>query len=111
MVVVLRITYAVILGIMLYVVSNACMQESLFKIPEVVTSNIWFKATLVDCYFGFLSFFFWVCYREKSILWKVFWFFAIMLTGNIAMAAYVLQVLARFKSGDGVDKLFARAGG
>lgn len=56
MVSLLRITYGAILGIMLYVVSNACIQESLFNIPEVVTSNIWFKATLVDCYFSGTSY-------------------------------------------------------
>lgn len=108
MVVLLRFVYSVIFLAMAAVVTHASMQENLFQIPKPVTDDIWFRATLVDCYFGFLSFFFWVCYREKSNLWKVFWFFAIMLTGNIATAAYVLQVLFRLNKEDGLDKLFAR---
>lgn len=55
----------------------------------------WFIATLCDAYCGFLLFYLWVAWRERSLLRRLIWFVAIMLLGNFAMAAYVLMRLAR----------------
>lgn len=60
--------------------------------------DVWFQATLADAYFGFLSFFVWVAYREKSALARVGWFIGIMLLGNIAMSAYALIAIWKWKA-------------
>jgi hypothetical protein len=93
---------------MIAVTTWSGMHENILAIPPVVLNDVWFKATLFDAYFGFLSFFIWICYREKSLALKVFLFFAIVFLGNIAMAIYALVALFRLKPGDGVQKLFAR---
>lgn len=55
----------------------------------------WTIATLMDAYFGFLTFYVWVFFKEGRWLSRVGWFVGIMLLGNMAMSAYVLVQLAR----------------
>lgn len=80
---------------MLWVTSWATLQCPLFAIPREVFTHPWFIATLVDAYWGFATFFIWVCYKQTSPLARIAWFIAIMLLGNIAMAAYCLAELFR----------------
>lgn len=60
----------------------------------------WTRATLMDAYYGFITFFVWVCCKERSAASKVLWFVAIMTLGNMAMAGYVLLQLTRLKPGE-----------
>jgi len=57
--------------------------------------HYWTTATLLDAYFGFLTFYTWVYYKEMRWSRRIGWFVAIMLLGNIAMSAYVLLQLWR----------------
>jgi hypothetical protein len=58
----------------------------------------WTIATFLDAYFGFLTFYVWVFYKERRWTRRVAWFIAIMLLGNMAMSAYVLLQLWRLKA-------------
>ena len=55
----------------------------------------WTIATLIDAYYGFITFFVWVCFKERGTVARIAWFVAIMLLGNMAMASYVLLQLLR----------------
>jgi hypothetical protein len=55
----------------------------------------WTIATLMDAYFGFLTFYVWVLFKEPRWLPRIAWFAAVMLLGNMAMSAYVLLQFAR----------------
>lgn len=68
----------------------------------------WFIATLCDAYCGFLTFFAWVAYRERSWLARLGWFTAIMLLGNFAMATYALIQLRSLSSNQPVSNMFRR---
>jgi hypothetical protein len=57
----------------------------------------WTIATLLDAYFGFLTFYVWVLFKEPRWFPRVAWFIGIMLLGNMAMSAYVLLQLARLR--------------
>lgn len=70
------------------------------------TGNPWAWATLYDAYFGFITFFCWVAWRERSLAAKIVWFIAIMLLGNIAMSLYVLIQLFTMKPDDSISALF-----
>ena len=59
--------------------------------------RFWTIATLLDAYFGFLTFYVWVCFKERRWLPRVGWFVAIMALGNMAMSAYVLLQLLRLR--------------
>jgi hypothetical protein len=70
--------------------------------------NPWAWATLYDAYFGFLAFFCWVAWRERSLGIKIVWFILIMALGNIAMSFYVLLRLFALRPQDSVSALFQR---
>jgi hypothetical protein len=59
----------------------------------------WTLATLMDAYCGFLTFYAWVLFKEPRWLPRLFWFVAIMLLGNMAMATYALRQLSRLRPG------------
>lgn len=52
-------------------------------------ANPWAMATLYDAYFGFITFYAWVFYKERSGWARALWFLLIMGLGNIAMSFYV----------------------
>ena len=52
-------------------------------------ANAWAVATLWDAYFGFLTFYVWVVYKERKLWARILWFLLIMGLGNITMSLYV----------------------
>jgi hypothetical protein len=60
-------------------------------------ANPWAMATLYDAYFGFVTFYAWVFYKERSMWARALWFLLIMGLGNIAMSFYVLIQLFQLK--------------
>ena len=99
----LTILFSTILLAMLTVTIYASLDRSVLNVGSQLTSDPWFQATLADAYFGFLTFYVWVAYKERSRLRKVLWFLLIMALGNIAMAIYVLIQLAKLKPGDSLS--------
>ncbi len=95
MIVFLRGLFLVVIASMLWVTSWASLQCPLFAVPRDVFAHPWFVATMFDAYWGFTTFFVWVCYKETSIVSRLAWFVAIMLLGNIAMSSYCLAELFR----------------
>jgi hypothetical protein len=93
MILFLRALFVIVLASMLWVTTWASLQCPLFAVPREVFGHPWFIATLFDAYWGFLTFFVWVAYKQTSWLARGSWFIAIMLLGNIAMAAYCLREL------------------
>jgi len=68
----------------------------------------WTIATLIDAYYGFLTFYAWVFYKEARAAGRIGWFLAIMLLGNMAMAAYVLRELARLRDDEPAHAILLR---
>ncbi|MSU22597.1 MAG: DUF1475 domain-containing protein [Opitutus sp.] len=93
MILFLRTFFLVVLASMLGVTTWASLQCPLFAVPREVFAHPWFIATMFDAYWGFTTFFVWVCYQQTSWLARLAWFVAIMLLGNIAMASYCLAEL------------------
>jgi len=60
---------------------------------ETVCSEPWGLATMFDAYFGFLAFWLYVAWRERSVLARVGWLVALLLLGNFAIAGYALACL------------------
>ncbi|MCB1100693.1 MAG: DUF1475 family protein [Verrucomicrobiae bacterium] len=93
MIVALRIFFIIVLVSMLAVTTWASSDTALWSIPVDVSSHPWFIACLFDAYWGFLTFYCWVIYRESSIIARAGWLIAILLFGNIAMSVYMLILL------------------
>jgi hypothetical protein len=68
----------------------------------------WTIATLIDAYYGFITFFVWVCFKESTAASRAGWFVAIMLTGNMAMAIYVLLQILRLKPDQPLSAILIR---
>ncbi|PTU31251.1 DUF1475 family protein [Stenotrophobium rhamnosiphilum] len=73
-------------------------------------NNPWFVATLLDAYFGFLWFWAWVAYKERSWLSRVIWLVLILGLGNMAMGAYILIQLYRLPADAKIEDLLLRRG-
>lgn len=99
------IIFSIVLIAMLVVTSWASSHENIVSAVKRLILEPWMVATLFDAYFGFLTFFLWVCYKEVTNLSKVLWFVAIMVLGNIAMAVYVLLEVRRLKDGFNMQRL------
>jgi len=104
----LKLFCAFVIVSMITVTSIATLHESILNIPSNVTDDWWFKATLADAYFGFLTFYCWVLYKETSVLSRIVWFILIMALGNMAMSAYLLIQLFKLPASAGPKELLLR---
>jgi predicted permease len=95
MILALRFLFFVVLGTMLWVTTWASLHCPLFSVPREVYTHPWFIATLVDAYWGFITFYVLVFYQQKAWHARLVWLVAILLLGNIAMALYCLAALFR----------------
>jgi predicted permease len=101
----LRIVFSLVLVSMLCVTTWASLQLPLWKMPHAVVAHPWFIATLFDTYFGFLTFFVWLAYKETSNVACVLWLLAILLLGNIAMSGYMLIILFRLPANATIEQV------
>lgn len=110
MIILLRVVFIVILLAMLAVTSWASSIVALWKTPSEVVSHPWFIATLFDAYFGFITFWLWVAYKETSVAARILWLVLILLLGNIAMAIYMLIKLFKLPANATMAQLLLRKG-
>ncbi len=104
----LLLLFSGILVAMLAVTGWASSQVALWRLPGELVAHPWFIATLFDTYFAFLTFWLWLAWREGSWPVRIAWLIAILLLGNIAMAAYVLIQLARLPKDAPLSRLIER---
>ena len=105
----LRILFGGVLVTMLVATSWASYHCALWKTLEALVTHPWFIATLFDCYFGFLTFFAWVSYKETTWAARLAWLVAILLLGNIAMSIYMLITLFRLPATASLEQVLLRA--
>jgi len=91
----LTLIFSLILLGMVWVTVVASLERNVFTAGSELMADAWFRATLADAYFGFVTFYVWVAYRERSWTGRILWLIAIMLLGNMAMAVYGLWQLSR----------------
>ncbi len=106
----LRIAFSGVVLCMLVVTGWASSQTALWHTPHEVVAHPWFIATLFDCYFGFLTFYIWLTYKETSVLARGLWLVAILLLGNMAMASYVLWLVWRLPANAPMEAILLRRG-
>ena len=76
---------------------TASLDRSVLEAGRGLWPDLWFRATLMDAYFGFLTFFVWIAYKERSWAARGVWFIAVMSLGNFAMSGYLLWQLSKMK--------------
>ncbi len=108
MIVFLRCLFSLVLASMLWVTTWASTQCPLWAVPRTVATHPWFIATLFDTYWGFITFYCWVAYKERSWAAKILWLVAVLLLGNIAMAVYTLIQLFRVPATARIEEVLLR---
>jgi predicted permease len=108
MIIFLRIAFGFVLVSMLCCTSWASYQCALWKTPQALVTHPWFIATLFDCYFGFLTFFVWLAFKETSNVARIAWLIAILLLGNIAMSTYMLITVFRLPVNATMEQVLLR---
>ena len=104
----LKILFGVIFVWMTVITIRTSLAMSLWSAWDSYAGNPWAVATLYDAYFGFITFFVWVAYKERSNWSRGLWLVLIMGLGNMAMSLYVLIQLFRLKPEDSVEALLRR---
>ena len=104
----LRAFFILVLVSMLLVTAWASLDRSVFQAFFELGRDPWGLATLADAYFGFLTFYLWVFYKEGTAPGRAFWLVFILAFGNIAMSIYVLAQLWRLPKEATVEALLLR---
>jgi len=104
----LRFLFSVVLVSMIALTGWASHACPLFAIPPDVLHHPWFLATLADAYWAFLAFFVFVAWKQRDAVSRVGWFIAIMLLGNISIAAFFLRELFRISRSEEIAEIFSR---
>jgi len=108
---VLKILFAGILIYMVCMTTWVSVHKSILLSPDEFSwaHSPWAVATLFDAYFGFLTFYAWVFYKETSWVARLIWFVLIMGLGNIAMSSYVLIQLFRLRAEQSASDILLRS--
>ncbi|BAV09444.1 hypothetical protein FLA_5493 [Filimonas lacunae] len=92
---------------MCYQVIDTSLKSNLFEEWNYLAGIPWMRATLWDFYANVLVLSTWVCYKETSLLQKIFWIVLFAVLGSIGTCAYVLVQLFKLKAGEPVKNIFA----
>jgi hypothetical protein len=115
--------FILVLAAMTWVSWYACTAPTITSLPQyaaitgkaglnvvdgyvTVCSEPWGLATMFDAYFGFLAFWLYVAWRERSGLSRVLWLVALMALGNFAIAAYALACLFKASADASLETIF-----
>ena len=104
----LQLLFATIFLWMTVLTVRTSLAVSLWDAWDSFAANPWAVATLYDAYFGFITFFVWVAYKERTHLSRLLWLVLILSLGNIAMSLYVLIQLFRLKPEQPAEALLWR---
>lgn len=104
----LKILFATIFFSMIVVTVRASLTVSLWSAWGSFASDPWAVATLCDAYFGFITFWIWVAYKESTLWSRLLWLVLILGLGNIAVSLYVLIQLFSLKSDQSIEALLLR---
>jgi hypothetical protein len=100
----LRIFFILVLILMVGLTTWASLEKSMTWGYSYLLSERWGIATLGDAACGFLTFYAWVFYKEKSSLSRIVWFGLIMFFGNIMMSIYALNQIRKLPANAGVEE-------
>lgn len=103
----LRLLFGFVLLSMIGVTSWASIRQPVWEWSGLTTppDNAWTIATLFDAYYGFITFYVWVVYKEARWVPRVLWLILILLLGNMAMSAYVLWQLRKLPASEPIATL------
>lgn len=103
--------YVLVLAAMIAITTAAGLDRGIFDALEALWPDLWFRATLADAYFAFLSVYLFVLWRERSAAAKALWLVLFLGLGSMGIAAYVLSGIYRYGGVRGLLAGEAASGG
>ena len=104
----LKLLFGAIFLWMTVLTIRTSLAVSLWSAWDSFAANPWAVATLYDAYFGFITFWVWVAYKENTFWSRLLWLVLILGLGNIALSCYVLIRLVRLRPDQSVEALLLR---
>ena len=104
----LKLLFAGIFLWMTVLTIRTSVAMSIWEAWDSYAANPWAVATLYDAYFGFLTFYVWVAYKEKATWGRILWFILIAGLGNIATSLYVFIALQRLRADQPAEAVLLR---
>ena len=101
----LKLLFGAIFLWMTVMTIRTCLEVNLWAAWDGYAANPWAVATLWDAYCGFLIFYVWVAYKERTIGRRILWFVLIMGLGNIATSLYLLIQLLRLRAEEPAESI------
>jgi Protein of unknown function (DUF1475) len=105
----LKLLFGGIFVWMIVLTVRTSLAVSLWSAWDSFAANPWAVVTLYDAYFGFITFFVWVAYKESRMWSRISWLILILALGNITMSLYVLIQLFRLKPEEPAETILRRA--
>lgn len=96
----LQLLFGAIFAVMIFITVRTSMEMSIIDAFDHFGDHPWAVATLYDAYCGFIIFWTWVAYKEKTWALRIVWLILILGLGNIATSFYVLMQLFRLPPGE-----------
>ena len=103
----MKILFSAMLVAILSVTLWASAESNVMAGFQYLFASRWGIATLFDTYFGFLTIYLWMAYKEPAPVKRVLWFFAVIGFGTIAISAFILHEL-RLRKGQGFEAILLR---
>jgi hypothetical protein len=104
----LQAFFVLVLVTMLVVTTLASLERNVLEALKELWGDLWFRATLADTYFAFLTIWLWMAYREPTWARRLAWLVAVVLLGNFAIAAYGWLALRSLPEGAPLWQVFLR---
>jgi len=104
----LKCLFAAIFVWMTVFTIRTSLAVSLLSAWDSYAANRWAVATLYDAYCGFITFWVWVAYKERTNGSRLVWLVLILGLGNIATSLSVLIQLFRLKPGQPAEAILTR---
>jgi len=105
---ILTILFSGIFLSLLYQTIVASLDQDVITVGAEIWAMPWGRATLMDAYFGFITFFIWLMYKENSAIKSTICFLFLMIFGNFFMSAYMLIQLRKLKTSEPWHMIFLR---
>ena len=103
----LVIFFSVILISIIAVTSYASLEQNVMQGFQYLLASRWGIATLFDTYFGFLTIYVWIAYKEVTWAKRILWLILILTLGSIAFSIYILNQIRLLKDGP-IENLLVR---
>lgn len=103
----LIIFFSLMLISIISVTTWASLEQNVLLGFQYLFNSRWGIATLFDTYFGFLTIYLWIAYKEVSWGRRLLWLILVLNLGSIAFSFYILNELRKLKGGS-LDLLLTR---